>query len=80
MSKEEKYSTQYINDLVSNSRDYPLCKDDKVRRKAMTVGLTSVKKAYKNGYRKALDEVAAWIAENLDVSSEVIDRLKSDLK
>ena len=80
MSREEKYSTKYIMDLVSNSCEYPLCKDDKVRRKAITVGLTNVKKAYKNGYRKALDEASAWIAENLDVSSEVIDRLKSDLK
>ncbi len=67
-------------DLVSNSREYPLCKDDKVRRKAITVGLTNVKKAYKNGYRKALDEASAWIVENLDVSPDVIDRLKSDLK
>lgn len=80
MTRVEKYSTQYIMDLVSNSREYPLCKDDKVRRKAITVGLTNVKKAYKNGYRKALDEAAAWIAENLDASSEVIDRMKSDLK
>ena len=80
MSREEKYSTQYIIDLVSNSREYPLCKDDKVRRKAITVGLASVKKAYRNGYRKALDEVADWIAENLDASPEMINRLKTDLK
>lgn len=80
MSRGEKYSTQYIIDLVSNSREYPLCKDDKVRRKAITVGLASVKKAYRNGYRKALDEVADWIAENLDASPEMINRLKTDLK
>ena len=80
MSRGEKYSTQYINDLVSNSREYPLCKDDNVRRKAITVGLTSVKKAYKNGYRKALDEVADWIAENLDVSPETVGKLVSELK
>lgn len=80
MTRGEKYSTQYIMDLVSKSREYPLCKDDKVRRKAITVGLTNVKKAYKNGYRKALDEAATWIVEKLDVSPEVIDRLKSDLK
>ena len=80
MTKGEKYSTQYIIDLVSNSHEYPLCNDDKVRRKAITVGLTSVKKAYKNGYRKALDEAAAWIAENLGVSPETAGKLVSDLK
>lgn len=80
MTKGEKYSTQYIIDLVSNSHEYPLCKDDKVRRKAITVGLTSVKKAYKNGYRKALDEAAAWIGENLGVSPETAGKLVSDLK
>lgn len=80
MSSEEKYSEQYIKDLVSNSRVYPLCKNEKARRKAITVGLASVKKAYRNGYRKALDQAAAWIAENFDASPEVMDSLKSDLK
>lgn len=80
MTRQEKYSTQYIMDLVSNSREYPLCKDDKVRRKAITVGLTSVKKAYKNGYKKALDEACAWIVENLNVSPETAGKLASELK